>query len=109
VSGWKDTPGKRRKDAAAYGTPEYRRNRELARRRANGHCEQCHHRHPKLQCDHIAPKSQTSRPDSSLSNLQMLCTGPGSCRCHDKKTYEQRTASRKTRAADPPCTPRTKW
>lgn len=105
---WRDTPEKRAADARAYGSPEYRRNRAAVMRRAAGRCEQCGHPHPKLQCDHIAPKSETGRPDSSLSNLQALCTREGGgCGCHEKKTYEQRGSSAKR--ADPPLRQRTRW
>ena len=105
---WKDTPAKRARDAETYGSAEYKRNRDLARKRANGTCEGCGHRHARLQCDHIIPKSQGG--GNELSNLQILCSKEGGgCGCHEKKTYEQRGGSRSRRKADPPCTPRTKW
>lgn len=105
---WQDTPEKRRRDAETYGSAEYRRNREAARRRAGGRCEQCGCRHARLQCDHIVPKSQGG--GNSPGNLQMLCTREGGgCGCHEAKTYAQRGGSRSRARADPPCTPRTKW
>ena len=107
---WADSPEKRARDAQVYGSPEYRRNRAAAKRRANGRCEQCGHRHAKLECDHIAPKGPTGPVDNSLGNLQMLCSREGGgCGCHEAKTYAQRGGSRSRRRADPPCTPRTKW
>lgn len=108
MPGWPDTPEKRRRDQQVYGDPVYRRNRQSARRRANGKCEKCGHRHPKLECDHIVPKSQGGGND--LPNLQMLCTGEGSCKCHEAKTYEQRGNSQtKRRASDPEPTPDVWW
>lgn len=107
---WQKSAADRERDQRVYGSPEYRRNRELARRRANGTCEECQHRHPKLECDHIVPKS-TGVVNNSLSNLKMLCSGPGSCRCHDKKTYEQRGNGRGAgrRNADPEPRPDVWW
>lgn len=105
---WSADPEKRRADARNYGTPEYRRAREAARRRAGGCCEQCGHRHARLQCDHRIPVSQGG--GHSLANLRMLCAGPGSCRCHEKKTAQEGGGYRSSgRAADPDCTPRTLW
>jgi TPP-dependent indolepyruvate ferredoxin oxidoreductase alpha subunit len=97
---WVKTAEDRQRDQQVYGSPEYRRNRALARRRANGTCEGCHHRHPQLQCDHITPKS-SGAVSNALSNLQMLCTGDGSCKCHDKKTYAQRQGHRGKGKSDP--------
>lgn len=108
MSGWSSSPEKRRRDSQAYGDPEYRKNRAIAKRRANGTCAQCGHRHARLECDHIAPKSVTGKADNSLKNLQMLCTGEGSCKCHEKKTYQQRGGSKRM-AADPQPRRRMKW
>lgn len=104
---WDNSPEKRQQDAKTYGDPLYRANRELARNRANGACEQCRHRHPKLECDHIIPKSQGG--GNQLANLQMLCAGDGSCKCHEAKTYEQRGNSRSRQSADPEPTPDVWW
>lgn len=104
---WRKTAADRQRDAKVYGSPEYKRNREAARRRANGHCEQCGCRHARLQCDHITPKSDGGT--NSPGNLQMLCTGPGTCRCHEKKTYQQRTATRRATPIDPVLKTRTNW
>src|SRR5262249_45361278 len=106
---WAKTQAQRARDAQVYGSAEYRNNRAAARRRANGTCEGCHHRHPKLECDHIAPKSEAGGGSNALSNLQMLCSGPGSCKCHDKKTYEQRKGHRGNSAADPAARIRAWW
>jgi hypothetical protein len=106
---WDNSPDARRRSDATYG-PEYRRNRDTARRRAAGRCEGCHHRHTRLQCDHIRNNAAGSTPDHSLGNLQMLCTGPGSCQCHEKKTATEGGGYRAPKAAaDPECTPKTVW
>lgn len=108
MPGWADTPEKRRRDAETYGSPEYKRNREAVKRRANGRCEKCGHRHRRMQCDHIIPKSQGG--GNGQANLQMLCTKEdGGCGCHEAKTYEQRGGGSRSRKKDPPCTPRTLW
>jgi 5-methylcytosine-specific restriction endonuclease McrA len=106
---WGSTPESRRRDAATYGSAGYRRNRDLARRRAAGYCEQCQHRHGRLQCDHVIPVSQGG--GHAVANLRMLCAGPGSCQCHEKKTAGEGGGyrARRTGAADPDCTPRTQW
>ena len=106
---WTKTPEDRRRDNAVYGSAEYRKNRAIARRRAGGVCEQCQHRHPKLQCDHIIPKSQGG--GNALSNLRMLCVGEGSCKCHEAKSLTESSGYRKSgrKNTDPPCRPRTQW
>ena len=105
---WRKTPAGRRRDSQVYGDPEYRRNRDLARRRAAGFCEQCHHRHPRLQCDHVIPVSQGG--GHALANLRMLCAGPGSCRCHEAKTATEGGGYRGARRpADPDPLSRTAW
>jgi hypothetical protein len=108
MSGWPSDPAKRRRDQQVYGDPAYIKNRELARRRANGKCENCGHRHLKLECDHIVPKS-SGVVDNSLTNLQMLCSKEGGgCGCHEAKTYAQRGNSPR-RAADPDPRPDVWW
>ena len=108
--GWESSPEKRRRDQQVYGDPVYRRNREITRRKANGTCAKCQHKHPTLQCDHIKPKGPNGAFDNSLGNLQMLCTGDGSCKCHEAKTYEQRGSSQaRRRAADPDPRPDVWW
>ena len=100
---WQKTRADRQRDAQVYG-PEYKRNRAIARRRANGYCEQCDHRHNRLECDHRHPASATGRPDHSLAKLRMLCTGPGSCKCHERKTATEGGGYRSSgqrQAADP--------
>jgi 5-methylcytosine-specific restriction endonuclease McrA len=105
---WRKTAADRQRDAETYGSPEYRRNRDAARRRAGGRCEGCDHRHLKLECDHIIPKTQHG--GNALANLRMLCTGAGSCRCHDAKTAGEGGGWRKPKhARDPQPAPRTQW
>jgi hypothetical protein len=107
--GWESSPEKRARDAKVYGDPVYKRNRAVARRRANGTCAKCQHRHPALQCDHINPKGPNGAFDNSLGNLQMLCTGDGTCKCHEKKTYAERGGPRSRMQADPAPRRRMKW
>jgi hypothetical protein len=106
---WRNDPDARRQSAATYGDPEYLRNRAAARRRAGGSCEQCGHRHPRLQCDHKVNAAASGRPDHSLGNLQMLCAGDGSCKCHEKKTAGEGGGYRNRKKQDPQCAPRTNW
>lgn len=94
---WQNDPAKRRQDAAFYGSPEYRRGREVAKRRANGRCEGCGCRHDRLQCDHIVHGGS-----HNPSNLQMLCVGVGSCRCHEKKTAGEGGGGRLKKATPSP-------
>lgn len=101
---WDKTREDRRRDAEVYGAA-YRRARDAARRRARGICEGCGHAHRRLECDHIVPASQGGT--HALSNLRMLCKGPGTCGCHEAKTGAESNANRIP--ADPPCTPRTVW
>jgi 5-methylcytosine-specific restriction endonuclease McrA len=105
---WQNTPEDRRRSSETYGDPVYLRNREDARRRAGGYCEQCTHRHPRLQCDHVIPLSQGGTHDPS--NLRMLCVGKGSCRCHEHKTAaEGNTAKVAGPPPDPAPRPVTRW
>ncbi|HEY6278993.1 MAG TPA: hypothetical protein VIX86_21995 [Streptosporangiaceae bacterium] len=104
---WRNDPDARARSAATYGSPAYRQARDRARRRAGGRCEGCGHKHTRLQCDHIR-NTGTGPPDHSLANLQMLCMGEGSCRCHERKTATEGGGFRKT-AADPAVQPRTTW
>src|ERR1700679_3255738 len=105
---WANDADARRQAAAIYGDPEYVRNRKTARRRADGRCEKCRHRHPRLQCDHKQNPTSTGKPGHSLSNLQMLWVGDGSCKCHEKKTSEEGNTGRR-RTDDPPPQTRTRW
>jgi 5-methylcytosine-specific restriction endonuclease McrA len=107
---WQKTPEDRRRDQAIYGSPEYKRNREAAKRRAGGRCEVCQHPHTRLQADHIIPVSQGG--GHSLANLRMSCTGPGTCQCHDKKTATEGGGYRnpgRSRHADPQPRRSTLW
>ena len=108
---WANDADARRQSAATYANPEYTRNRTAARRRAGGCCEGCGHRHPRLQCDHVTGTAALGgQPDHSLGNLQMLCVGEGSCKCHEKKTATEGGGYRnRRRVNDPPAAPRTKW
>jgi 5-methylcytosine-specific restriction endonuclease McrA len=105
---WRKTPESRRHDQATYGGAEYKRNREAARRRAGGRCEGCEHPHTRLQCDHVIPVSQGG--GHQLANLAMLCAGPASCTCHERKTATEGGGYRsRGRGNDPSPTPRTQW
>lgn len=103
---WDTSPEKRRKDAATYGSAEYRTSRKQAIARANGCCEKCQSR-DRVQVDHIVPVSQGG--GHSLSNLRVLCLS-----CHQRVTAQQGGGYRKPgpRGAghpDPPATPTTQW
>ncbi len=102
---WDKSPEDRRRDAQRYG-PEWRKARQAALARAGGRCEQCGSRRA-LQVDHIIPVSQGGT--HGLGNLQVLCSGPGSC--HARKTAAEGGGyrSRGKTAADPPLAPRTSW
>jgi 5-methylcytosine-specific restriction protein A len=103
---WKKTPADRQRDAQVYGSPEYKRNRAAALRRADRRCEECGRRDRSLQTDHIIPVTQGGTHD--LANLKVLCSGPGSC--HAKKTATEGGGYRKrSTPVDPPFSPRTQW
>jgi HNH endonuclease len=104
---WEKTAADRQRDAEIYADPEYRRNRAAAKRRAVGRCEGCRHPHSRLQCDHVIPVSQGGTHD--LANLHMLCAGPGTCLCHEKKTAQEGGGFRSKGPADPAPQPRTAW
>jgi 5-methylcytosine-specific restriction enzyme A len=104
---WKNgDPEKRRRDQQVYGDREYQRNRKIVLRRANGRCEQCGTRSRRLQVDHIVPLSAGGTHDAS--NLQVLCSGPGSCHARKSAAEGGRSRSRKP-SADPEPRPRTAW
>ena len=104
---WDNSPAARRRSDATYKDPDYQRNRKIALARAAGRCERCGTRARRLQTDHVIPVSQGGTHHAD--NLQVLCSGPGSC--HARKTagdsHTGRSSSRK--AADPPAQPRTYW
>jgi 5-methylcytosine-specific restriction endonuclease McrA len=105
---WVNDAESRKRSDATYNDPEYKRNREEAKRRARGFCEQCGHRHTRLQCDHVIPRSQGGT--HQLSNLRMLCAGQGTCRCHEHKTAQEGNAGKKAAPAhDPAPRPVTRW
>jgi 5-methylcytosine-specific restriction endonuclease McrA len=107
---WEKTAADRKAEDAFYNDPVYRRNKAVVKRRADGRCEQCGHRHP-TQCDHVIPRIKGG--GHAVENLRMLCAGDGTCKCHEKKTategggYRARPGSRAPR--DPRPRPRTKW
>jgi len=105
---WRNSPEDRQRSSETYGDPVYLRNRDEARRRARGFCEQCRHRHSRLQCDHVIPRSQGGTHDSS--NLAMLCAGQGSCKCHEHKTAREGNAGKTAgQPPDPLPRPVTRW
>jgi hypothetical protein len=104
---WQNDPEARRRSAEVYSDPEYLANRKAARKRAGGRCEQCGHRHGRLQCDHGVPVSQGG--GHALTNLKMLCAGPGSCHCHEQKTAQEGGGYRARKTGDPEPKPRTQW
>jgi 5-methylcytosine-specific restriction endonuclease McrA len=110
---WEKTDADRKADAAFYSDPLYRRNKAIVKRRANGRCEDCGHRHDRLQCDHVIPR--TKGGTHAIGNLRMLCSGDGTCRCHEKKTAQEGGGYRANRGngnktpRDPKPRPRTSW
>lgn len=107
---WKKTPADRKAEDAFYSDPVYKRNKALVKRRANGRCEQCGHRHP-AQCDHIIPRSRGG--GHAVENLHMLCAGDGTCKCHEAKTSAEGGGFRGNGGSrmpgDPQPRPRTNW
>lgn len=77
---------------AWYQLRSYYRGRAKAIKRANGACEKCGRTDLPLQCDHII-SLRTARNEAEAdalndpANLQMLCSGPGSC--HETKTFNR--------------------
>jgi 5-methylcytosine-specific restriction protein A len=100
---WDRSPAKRAQDAATYGSTEYVRNARTCKKQANGYCQKCGHRTPRLQADHIVPVSYGGT--HSLSNLQALCEP-----CHRAKTAAEGGGWKKPRGSgDPEPRPRTQW
>jgi 5-methylcytosine-specific restriction endonuclease McrA len=105
---WGNDRESRRRSDATYATPEYRRNRQAAWRRANGRCEltvegrRCGS--PKeCQVDHIIPR--TNGGTHALANLRVLCGEH-----HRQKTAQEGGGFRSSsKARDPRPTPRTDW
>jgi 5-methylcytosine-specific restriction endonuclease McrA len=108
---WVKTAAERQAEDAFYNDPVYKRNRRAVARRAGGRCEECGHRHARLQCDHIIPRSQGG--GHATGNLRMLCAGSGTCKCHEAKTAQEGGGFRASRgnqpAHDPKPRPRTNW
>jgi hypothetical protein len=111
---WENTPEKRRHDAQTYGSAEYRRNRELAMRRAGGACEEIVNGRPcrsrdRVSCDHDTPVSQGGT--HHLDNLVIRCFTH-----HARKTAQEGKGYRagngrgsRQPPPDPPLATRTKW
>lgn len=111
---WDNSPEKRARDAKTYDA-EYRKNRAIAKRRANGRCEyledgrRCGSR-DRVQCDHIIPVTQGGT--HHLDNLRILCA-----RHHRQKTAQEGRGYRanrnrrfgRRREEDPPLAARTQW
>lgn len=77
---------------AGYRHKSYHRGRTIARKRANGSCEECGRRDLPLECDHIVSLRNARSMDDVIrlndpDNLRMLCSGPGSC--HERKTLNR--------------------
>lgn len=110
---WQKTDADRKAENAFYADPVYRRNKQLAKARARGRCEECGHRHSRLQCDHVIPR--TKGGTHALANLRMLCAGDGTCKCHERKTagegggYRSQANRESTMPRDPKPAPRTRW
>lgn len=104
---WANDAAARQASSATYSDPEYKTNRKAALKRANGRCERCGTRRKPLQVDHATPVTQGGT--HALSNLQVLCSGKGSC--HARKTAQEGGGYRKTNQTgdDPAPTPRTAW
>jgi 5-methylcytosine-specific restriction protein A len=100
---WDNSREARQRSDRTYKDPEYLRNRAYVKRRANGRCEGCGRRNRRLQCDHIIPVAEGGGHD--IGNLQMLCSGPGSC--HSAKTARMSKGGRVPKDPDP--LPRTWW
>jgi 5-methylcytosine-specific restriction protein A len=103
---WRNDADDRRRSAATYGDPEYRRNRTVAMRRDNWRCRI---RTPGTcigaarKCDHIVPVSQGGT--HNLSNLRAACDP-----CHDQKTAQEGGGFRRPGSSgDPQPQPRTSW
>jgi 5-methylcytosine-specific restriction endonuclease McrA len=103
---WDNSAEARRRSAATYGSREYQRNRAIVLRQAGGRCEQCGRRR-RLAVDHIVPISAGGT--HHLSNLQALCTGPGSCHARKSASEGHRAQQGRQAPADPEPTPRTRW
>ncbi len=108
---WTKTAADRERDAKVYGDPEYKRNRAIVRRRSGGRCEMLVGGRPcgsrdRVQCDHVIPVSQGGT--HHLENLRDACHSH-----HARKTAQEgggyRSRRRRTTAADPALTTRTKW
>lgn len=107
---WAKTAADRARDAAVYGSAEYRASRPLAIKRAGGRCEhldqgrRCGSR-DRVSVDHITPVTQGGT--HHLDNLRVLCRPH-----HLAKTAQEGGGFRSTgrrKAADPPLQRRTNW
>ncbi len=105
---WSKKPADRARDTAVYGSPEYKRNRQAAWKRAGGRCElleegkRCRST-KRCQVDHITPVSQGGT--HHLDNLRVLCGYH-----HAQKTAQEGGGYRQRRPkSDPPLQKRTTW
>lgn len=108
---WDNSAEKRQRDTQVYGSPEYKRNKAVVRRRSGGRCEVIKDGRPcgsrdRVQCDHIKPVSQGGT--HHLDNLRDACKP-----CHDAKTAQEgkgfRAPGPRAAKKDPPLQVRTKW
>lgn len=70
---------------AGYRDPKYHQEKQAAKTRAGGKCENCHRGDLPLQCDHKIPLKDGGT--NTRKNLWMLCP-----LCHRKKTSDDRQA-----------------
>jgi 5-methylcytosine-specific restriction enzyme A len=102
---WRNSPADRRRSAATYDDPEYKRNKAAVRRRSGGRCEWAQGgtwcgSPLGVQCDHKIPRSQGG--SHALANLWDLCAVH-----HGRKTAQEGAGFRQARDPDP--APRTAW
>jgi hypothetical protein len=60
----------------------YRARREELYARQRGRCSRCDLKTQHLTCHHKKHRAVNGR-DDRLSNMELLCTGPGTNGCHD--------------------------
>jgi 5-methylcytosine-specific restriction endonuclease McrA len=108
---WIKTPEDRERDKATYGSPVYKRNKAIVRRRSGGKCEvidggrQCGSR-DRVQCDHIIPVTQGG--GHGLDNLRDTCHAHHAAKTAQEGGGYRRTGPRPPKG-DPPVQKRTQW